>query len=96
VVTNDTDYCLRLAEKGYSSVIAAGAVLIHHEGVSRTGMPESEDIKRFWKRWRSRLSADDPFINPNLDVDKDDWSVNPAAIGPLRGRVWHRDQISKL
>jgi len=32
VVTNDTDYCLRLAEKGYSSVIASGAVLIHDEG----------------------------------------------------------------
>jgi GT2 family glycosyltransferase len=96
VVTNDTDYCLRLAEKGYSSVIASEAVLIHNEGISRAGVPEGADVKRFWKRWKSRLSADDPFNNPNLDLDKDDWSVNPTAIGALTGRVRHRDLVSKL
>ena len=96
LVTNDTDYCLRLAEKGYSSVVASGAVLIHDEGISRGGMPEAEDVKQFWKRWGPRLSADDPFSNPNLDVDKDDWSINPDAVGTLIGRIRRQGDISKI
>jgi FkbM family methyltransferase len=94
IVTNDTDYCLRLAEKGYSSVIASGAVLIHDEGISRSGMPEGEDVKQFWKRWAPRLSADDPFFNPNLDIDKDDWSINARAVGALIGRIRHQGGAS--
>ena len=86
VVTNDTDYCLRLGARGYANVISA-AVLTHHEGISRTGIEEVDDLKRFWKRWSSRLSADDPFTNPNLDRDRDDWSVSTSAIGTLVGRI---------
>jgi O-antigen biosynthesis protein len=91
LVTNDTDYCLRLAERGYSSVVAAAAVLTHHEAISRSGAPEADDVDRFWNRWRTRLPADDPFTNPNLDVHKDDWSVDPEAVGSLRGRVWRKN-----
>jgi glycosyltransferase involved in cell wall biosynthesis len=87
VVTNDTDYCLRLNEKGYSTVISAASVLIHHEGISRAGMEEADDLKLFWQRWSTRLPADDPFFNPNLDRDKDDWSVDATAIGSLIGRI---------
>ena len=94
VVTNDTDYCLRLAEKGYSSVIASEAVLIHDEGISRSGISEGDDLNRFWKRWGPRLSADDPFTNPNLDTDKDDWSINPRAVATLIGRIRRQGDIS--
>jgi GT2 family glycosyltransferase/glycosyltransferase involved in cell wall biosynthesis len=94
VVTNDTDYCLRLAAKGYSSVVASGAVLIHDEGISRSGMSEGDDLNRFWKRWGPRLSADDPFTNPNLDADKDDWSINPMAVATLIGRIRRQDDVS--
>jgi GT2 family glycosyltransferase/glycosyltransferase involved in cell wall biosynthesis len=87
VVTNDTDYCLRLNEKGYSTVISAASILIHHEGISRAGIEEADDLKRFWKRWSTRLPADDPFFNPNLDRDKDDWSVDAGAVGSLIGRT---------
>jgi GT2 family glycosyltransferase/glycosyltransferase involved in cell wall biosynthesis/septal ring factor EnvC (AmiA/AmiB activator) len=90
VITNDVDYCLRLAEKGYSSVIAAAAALTHHEAVSRAGWSETQDVKRFWDRWRPRLSAHDAFTNPNLDVHKDGWSVDPAAVGRLEGRIYRR------
>ena len=87
LVTNDTDYCLRLAEKGYSSVTASEAELIHDEGISRSEMAEGDDVNQFWKRWGSRLSADDPFTNPNLDIDKDDWSINRRAVATLIGRI---------
>jgi GT2 family glycosyltransferase/glycosyltransferase involved in cell wall biosynthesis len=91
LVTNDVDYCLRLAERGYSSVVAAAAVLTHHEAISRGGAPEAGDIERFWGRWRTRLPANDPFTNPNLSVQKDDWSVDPEAVGSLKGRVWRKN-----
>jgi GT2 family glycosyltransferase len=93
LVTNDIDYCLRLAERGYSTVLAAAAVLTHHEATSRAGMPEADDLERFWERWRTRLPADDPFTNPNLDAQKDDWSIDPGAVGSLQGRVWRKNGI---
>ena len=88
LVANDVDYCLRLDERGYSTVMAAQAVLTHYEGLSRGASPERGDIERFWKRWRARLSTDDPFTNPNLDVERDDWSVDPEARATLTARVW--------
>ena len=96
LVTNDTDYCLRLGEKGYSSVISSASVLIHNEGISRGGMADDDDLKKFWKRWAPRLSADDPFINPNLDIDKDDWSINAGAVGTLIGRIRRQSDVSKI
>jgi GT2 family glycosyltransferase len=96
LVTNDTDYCLRLAEKGYSSIVASEAVLIHDEGISRGGMAEDDDVKQFWKRWAARLSAVDPFTNPNLDIDKDDWSINAGAVGPLIGRIRRQGDVSRI
>jgi O-antigen biosynthesis protein len=88
LVGNDTDYCLRLADRGYSTVIAA-AVLIHYEGISRDGTSEIDDIERFWKRWRGRLPADDPFTNPNLNVHKDDWSVDREVVSKLTSHKTH-------
>jgi GT2 family glycosyltransferase len=96
VVTSDIDYCLRLDERGYSIVISAESVLIHHEGISRAGLEEADDLNRFWKRWGTRLPADDPFTNPNLDADKDDWSVDARAIGTLIGRIRHQGDVSKI
>jgi GT2 family glycosyltransferase len=90
LVANDLDYCLRLGEAGFSIVVAAGAVLVHHEGVSRGTMSQADDIEMFSARWTHRLPDDDPFMNPNLLLDKDDWSVNPSATGSTTGRLWRR------
>jgi GT2 family glycosyltransferase len=88
LVANDIDYCLRLGERGYSTVIAAQSELTHHEGLSRGATAETRDIERFWSRWRARLSADDPFTNPNLDVHRYDWSVDSQARAALTARIW--------
>jgi glycosyltransferase involved in cell wall biosynthesis len=96
VATNDIDYCLRLGEKGYSTVISAASVLIHHEGISRAGIEQAGDLKRFWKRWSTRLPADDPFFNPNLDRDKNDWSVDAGAAGSLKGRIQRQAEGLKV
>lgn len=87
LVSNDTDYCLRLEEKGFACIVAAGATLVHHEGISRAGMSETEDNKRFWARWKQRLESCDPYSNPNIDDWRDDWWLNPKAMGTLNGRV---------
>ena len=77
VVCNDVDFCLRAQAKGYSVLIEPRAELIHHEGISRTGISETEDVKRFWGRWGATLKRPDRFTNPNLDIMRDDWMVNP-------------------
>lgn len=77
VVCNDVDFCLRAQAKGYSILIEPRAELTHHEGISRTGISETEDVKRFWGRWGATLKQPDRFSNPNLDTMRDDWMVNP-------------------
>ncbi len=79
LVFNDVDFCLRLGERGYASVVCAGAELFHHEGLSRGGMAEAEDERRFSERWRGNLPSTDPFYNPQLRRDADDWSIDPTA-----------------
>ena len=77
LVSNDTDYCLRVWRNGSSVMVQPAAKLIHHEGVSRQGMSEVKDVERFWKKWAKFLEHGDFFSNPNLDVRRDDWTVNP-------------------
>jgi GT2 family glycosyltransferase len=78
LVGNDTDYCLRVWRNGSSVMVQPAAKLIHHEGVSRQGMSEVKDAERFRKKWAKFLEHGDFFSNPNLDVWRDDWTVNPS------------------
>ena len=76
LVCNDTDYCFRLGAIGYSVVVEPGAKLVHHEGVSRAGMSEDDDVARFRLKWKRLLKLGDPFSNPNIDSFRDDWSID--------------------
>ena len=86
LVCNDTDYCLRLRANDYRCLIAANTELVHHEGISRAGISETEDVQLFWERWGTLLKQGDPYMNPNLDSSREDWTVNPNAQGSLVGR----------
>jgi O-antigen biosynthesis protein len=77
LVSNDIDFCLRLGEAGYSTLFESDASLVHHEGVSRAGMAEMEDVLRFWDRWESTLRRGDAWWNPNLDASCDNWVPDP-------------------
>ena len=79
LVCNDTDYCFRIAEKEYWVVMEPQVKLIHHEGVSRAGISEDEDVAKFRIRWSSLLKRCDMFSNPNLDTSRDDWIVDPDS-----------------
>jgi Glycosyltransferase like family 2 len=86
VVFNDVDYCLRLRQLGWRSVVAAGAELTHHESVSRGGIPEQADHLRFQARWSQLLPMVDPFWHPCLSADRDDWHPCTDNLPPLDAR----------
>jgi len=87
LVCNDTDFCIRAREKGYSTIIQPEAKLVHHEGVSRAGLTEVEDLNKFWAKWERLLKRGDPFTNPNLDSTRDDWTVNPNIKNEYKYRI---------
>ncbi len=90
LVSNDVDFCLRAIENGYSIMIQPDSALIHHEGISRAGMPEAEDVSRFWAKWEAFLRRGDFYTNPNIDATRDDWAINTAIKPPYACRISHR------
>lgn len=82
VAFNDVDLCMRIRKAGYLIVWTPYAELYHYESKSR-GMedtPEKKErfggeIRRFQERWKKELVAGDPYYNPNLTLDREDFSV---------------------
>ena len=79
---NDVDYCLKMREKGYLVIYTPYAELYHRESLSRGYEVTEEQKKRFEKeiqyfkkKWKRVLDAGDPYYNPNLTIDKEDFSV---------------------
>ena len=78
----DVDLCLRLREKGYLIVYTPFAQLYHHESLTR-GYEDTlkkqarfkSEIEYFKKRWGHLLKKGDPYYNPNLTLEKEDFSI---------------------
>jgi GT2 family glycosyltransferase len=97
VALNDIDFCLKLASRGLRNLWTPHALLTHHENVSRTHLPVSQDEHAFWRRWGPVLEAGDPYYSPNLVPDRSDGSINhPERLfraGTLRGiRLFRRTE----
>jgi GT2 family glycosyltransferase len=81
VAYNDVDFCLRLREAGYRNVWTPNADLYHHESASRgsdTAIDKQDRFHRetrYMKRRWEALLADDPAYNPNLTLERDDFSL---------------------
>lgn len=79
---NDTDFCLRLIEKGFRVIYNPYVILYHHEHATRgENMWESFMLKqaqkekiRFVKKWKKYVLSD-PFYNPNLNRYRNDFSI---------------------
>ncbi len=72
---NDVDYCLRLRAQSYLIVFTPYALLYHDESATR-GLnlyPKAEAC--IISRWQSAL-ASDYYYNPNLTLDKEDFSMD--------------------
>lgn len=86
VAFNDVDLCLRLREKGLLMVWTPYAELIHHESVSR-GRDEFDPIKtarfrrevQYMHRHWEHIIRDDPYYNPNLTIELEDFSIAPLS-----------------
>jgi GT2 family glycosyltransferase len=70
---SDVDLCLRLTERGWTSMLDPSAVLIHHQAATRKASRNQEcryarEAAYFKARWRHRLRAD-PYFHPALSLD---------------------------
>jgi GT2 family glycosyltransferase/2-polyprenyl-3-methyl-5-hydroxy-6-metoxy-1,4-benzoquinol methylase len=81
VAFNDVDLCLRIRKAGYRIVFTPYAELYHHESKTRgyEDTPEKVrrfegEIRRFKDRWKDVLASGDPYYNPHLTLDREDFS----------------------
>lgn len=79
---NDLDLCMRIRQAGYLIVWTPYAELYHFEpkGKNRGNSVRErnaviEEEKRFVQRWEKELTAGDPYYNPNLTLDRGDFSL---------------------
>ena len=82
IAYNDVDFCLRVKEKGYFNLFTPYCEAYHHESISRGYEDTEEKIIRFqkekdafYKRHKEILENGDPYYNPNLTLDREDFSL---------------------
>lgn len=82
VAFNDIDFCLKVRQLGKLVVYNPYAELHHYESKSRGLEDTPEKIRRFQseieifaKRWPDILRDGDPFYNPNLTLESQDFSL---------------------
>lgn len=82
VAFNDIDFCLKVRRAGKLIVYNPYAELYHYESKSRglEDTPEkvarfNQEIAIFEKRWPDILRKGDPYYNPNLTLDSQDFSL---------------------
>ncbi len=78
---NDVDLCLRIRERGYLIVFTPFAELVHYESLSRGTDESPEKRKRYLQeeafmrgRWAKQLEEGDPYLGPNFDPLREDFS----------------------
>lgn len=83
VAFNDVDLCLKIRQAGYLIVYTPYAELMHFESKSRGYDDTLEKRERFLNeihlfqgRWDDLLKAGDPYYNPNLTLDRNDFSMD--------------------
>ena len=83
VAFNDIDFCLRVREAGFLNVYTPYCEAWHHESVSRGHETTPEKQARFnrevhymLRRHASVLGNGDPYYNPNLTLEHEDFSLD--------------------
>ena len=79
---NDVDICMKIRQKGYLIVFTPYAELYHHESKTRGYENTAEKQERFRRaselfrqKWGHILEQGDPYYNPNLTLEKEDFSI---------------------
>ncbi|MCP5196802.1 MAG: glycosyltransferase [Gammaproteobacteria bacterium] len=80
IAFNDIDFCLRLRERNYLNIFTPYCEMYHHESKSRGQEDAPEKQRRFAgeinymrKRYAKFLESGDPYYNPNLTLDSEDF-----------------------
>lgn len=80
---NDVDFCMKLRKYGYENIFTPYAQLYHYESKSRGLNHTKEKMERVEKeygyfkiKWRKEIIQRDPYYNPNLTLEEDDFSIN--------------------
>ncbi|MDQ6664839.1 MAG: glycosyltransferase [Acidobacteriota bacterium] len=77
IAYNDVDLCLRIGAAGYRILYTPHALLYHYEAFSKSEAelhPHPAESLALKKRWRPVI-ARDPFYNPNLTRERENWSL---------------------
>ena len=82
VAFNDIDLCMKIRKAGYLIVYNPYAELHHYESKSR-GIEDTkekqqrfqQEIETFKKRWSDFLEKGDPYYNPNLTLDDNNFGL---------------------
>ena len=81
VAFNDVDFCLRVRQAGYRNVWTPYAELVHHESKTRGADNTPDKQSRFERecrfmqeKWAAMLQHD-PYYNPNLSLQREDYSL---------------------
>ncbi len=90
VAFNDIDFCLKVRAAGYRNVWTPFAEFYHHESASRGADDTPEKKTRFereieimLRRWGPDLT-NDPAYNPNLTLERNDFSLAIPPRPPRR------------
>ncbi len=82
VAFNDVDLCLAMRKAGYLIVFTPYAQAYHYESKSRGSEDTREkaerfrsEVERFHQKWEDVLQAGDPYYNPNLTLDSEDFRL---------------------
>ncbi len=82
VAFNDIDFCMKVRAAGYNIVWTPYAEAYHYESKSRGYEDNKAKVDRFNKekekfraRWSDILVNGDPYYNPNLTLDREDFSL---------------------
>ncbi len=74
----DVDLCLRLRERGLRLICTPRALVVHHESVSRRNYYDMIDRTLLLDQWESMIERGDPYYNPNLNLERGDYSRRSA------------------
>lgn len=86
VAFNDVDICMKIHKEGYLIVWTPYAELYHYESKSR-GVEDTvekqrrfaSEIKRFRNKWGNELATGDPYYNPNLTLEHENFEIRKKA-----------------
>ncbi|NSB12441.1 glycosyltransferase family 2 protein [Clostridium beijerinckii] len=82
VAFNDVDLCMKVRKNGYLVVWTPYAEAYHYESITR-GLEDTrakqerfnDEVNKFKVKWGAELEQGDPYYNPNLTLEREDFSL---------------------